>query len=138
MCNCNGMVVGYHNRHRSKKTFNNEGNKGIGYVGDKLVSSPSEPIVCVEGPFDVIKPNYVCMFGTINQGSLKNVRYQHAWLFPDPDILDTIAKRIKFWQRVIIPASQYVFIEGVILGDDDPDQATKLEHIKLKDWEWCQ
>lgn len=136
MCNCNGLIVGYHNRHRSKKTFNNEGAKGVGYVPDKLVSSPSEPIVVVEGPYDVVKPNYVSVFGTINQGSLKHLRYQHCWLFPDPDILDTIAKRVRFWQRVILPASQYVFIEGIILGNDDPDEATVLEHIKLKDWEW--
>lgn len=137
MCSCNGNVLGYHNRHRRSKVFNNEGSKGIGYVGDKLVSSPSEPIVAVEGPYDVIKPNYVSMFGTINKTSLKHLRYQYVWLYPDVDILDSIDKRLAFWNKVVIPASQYVFIEGVIIGNADPDEATITEHIKLKDWEWC-
>ncbi len=132
MRSVNGTILGYHNRHKKKKTFHNEGYRGFGYVGDKLISTPDRPLVIVEGPYDVIEPHYVCVFGTLNKSSLKALRLQYVYLWPDPDCLDTEIKRLKFDQMCHdLDEDNMVFVKGFIISNDDPDKATKKEFIQL-------
>lgn len=130
MRDCNGKVIGWHNRNTRVKECENEGRRGIGYVGDALVSSASTPLIIVEGPADVITDRHACVFGSISASSLKYFRLQYAWLQPDPDIIDTVIKRRRFVDRVYWPAINdgMVFLQGIIVGNGDPDEATKLVH----------
>lgn len=123
MRNQHGERTGWHIRYPGKK-FSNEGDRGIGFIGNWLVSRPFEPLVVVEGPYDVVKPNYVCTFGTMNAGNLaKFFRMQFVWLFPDQDIVANKTTRARFADQVIKPAlDAMVFIQGVILAPGDPDE----------------
>ncbi len=134
MRDANGEVIGWHNRKVDSKMFTNEGQRGIGYVGTGLVSSPSSPIVLVEGVYDCITERHVCMFGTLSNLT-KYFKLQWCWLWPDPDILDTPAKRKRFTETVVLLAAYgLVNVMGVIVSDQDPDEATVVEHYTLKDW----
>lgn len=126
-----GVVTGWHNRKRASKEFINQGHRCLGYAGMHLVSSPSRPLIIVEGPYDVISDRHVCVFGMIT--SLKQFRLQHVWLQPDPDQLMTAATRAQFWLRVVRPAVEdhMVFVQGIIVGDADPDEATVTRHYTL-------
>jgi hypothetical protein len=125
-----GRVIGWHNRHKSRKVCENEGRRGLGYVEDSLLSSPSGPLVVVEGPYDVITDRHVCVFGTISRPVLKRFRLQYVWLFPDPDQICTQPKRQRFHENVVGPAlDDLVFVLGVIHGNADPDEATVLVHV---------
>jgi hypothetical protein len=130
MRDCNGNRTGWHNRNTRIKECENEGRRGIGYAGDNLVSSPSSPLIIVEGPADVITDRHVCVFGTISASSLKHCRLQYCWLQPDPDQIDTVINRRKFINKVYWPAINdgMVFCQGIIVGNGDPDEATVLVH----------
>lgn len=134
MRSCNGDRTGWHLRYLPKRMAN-EGQRGIGFVGDSLTSSPSRPLVVVEGPYDIISERNVCVFGTICRSALRHLRLQYCWLFPDPDQVDTVLKRERFVTKVVKPAVEegMVLVQGVILGNDDPDKATKLVHVPLSD-----
>lgn len=129
----NGTVVGWHDREPGMKGLNT-GRRGLGYVGDKLTSSPSSPLVIVEGPYDVISDRHVCVFGMITPSAVKYLRLQYVWLQPDPDQIDTIAGRAKFLERVITPIRESMtFLEGIIVGNADPDEATITKHFSVED-----
>lgn len=134
MRDCNGNLTGWHNRNIKVKECDNEGRRGIGYIGSSLVSSPSQPLTVVEGPTDVLTSNHSCVFGTICASTMKHYRLQYTWLYPDPDQLDTAAKRSSFVRKTVFPAIDdgMVFVQGVIVGNGDPDVATVTKHIPLE------
>ena len=132
MCTVNGDIVGWHNRHKDRKTFFNEGQKGFGFSGSTLTSSPDRPLVIVEGPYDCIEEHFVCVFGTLNKSSLRSLRLQYLWLWPDPDCLDTSEKRVKFRDMCKeLNDDHLLFILGYVISDEDPDKAIKKEYVKL-------
>lgn len=133
MRDANGNRVGWHNRNMRDKKCDNDGKRGIGYLGRSLVSSPSRPLIVVEGPADVLTERDVCVFGTISYSVAKWLRLQYVWLFPDPDQLDSQHKRRRFVERVVTPmvSDGMVIVQGVILGNDDPDVATKKVHVPV-------
>lgn len=135
MRNQHGKRVGWHIRF-PRKQFKNEGDRGVGYVSSgPLRSTPAEPLILVEGPYDVVKDNYACVFGTITAGLLsKYFKIQWVWLYPDPDQVDTSIKRQRFVEKVVQPALDAgAFIQGVILGNDDPDKATVETYVHVDD-----
>jgi hypothetical protein len=138
MRDCNGSRIGWHMRYPGK-VMHNEGRRGIGYTTVKLWSTPSQPLIVVEGPFDVIDNRAACVFGAISLSSLRHFRLQWVWLWPDPDMLDTPEKRRRFSRRVVAPAlDEMVFVQGVILSNGDPDEATVKNHLTLEEvltWE---
>lgn len=128
----NGVIVGWHDREPDSKGLN-FGRRGIGFVGDKLTSNPANPLTVVEGPYDVISDRHVSVFGLITPSALRFLRLQHVWLFPDPDILDTSARRNTFIERVLVPLQDsLVIVDGVILGNADPDTATVTKYVKIE------
>jgi hypothetical protein len=132
MRNSAGDLLGWHNRSVVGKMMENEGRRGLGFVGQTLTSSPSRPLIAVEGPFDVITERHVCVYGTLSVSSLRFLPLQYVWLHPDPDQLDTEAKRVRFITKVVLPAmDRLVFVEGVIISEDDPDKAQKLVHVPV-------
>lgn len=135
MRDINGQRTGWHNRNMIRKVCDNEGRRGIGFYGDSLVSSMSSPLIIVEGPADVISTRHVCVFGAISKNSLKFFRLQYVWFHPDPDQIDTELKLYKFIEKIIKPAQDdyMINVQGLIVGNDDPDKATILKHIPLKE-----
>lgn len=129
----NGAVVGYHNRHLNSKAFFNEGDRALGYVGETLKSTPSTPLILVEGFYDVISERHVCCFGTISKSTLtRYFRLSHLWLFPDPDCVDSLTKRQNLEKMIRdCVRDEMVFIQGYIIGNGDPDEATELVHVPV-------
>lgn len=132
-----GRRVGWHVRYERKR-FKNEGERGIGYWHHRLLSTPASPLVLVEGPYDVVKPHYVCAFGSITSGVLrKYFRFQYVWLFPDPDVVDTKAKRQRLYEKVIVPAQEaLVHVQGVMLAPGDPDEVQDHQIVSVPVEEW--
>lgn len=128
-----GKLVGWHVRYPNKH-FKNEGDRGIGYLGPWLKSSPSSPITVVEGPYDVVKDRYACMFGTMNAGNLaKFFRMQFVWLFPDPDQVDSEMKRRRFVEKIVMPClDRMVFVRGVKLAPGDPDEVRDDQIVEME------
>lgn len=135
MTRSDGVIVGFHNRSTVSKDFFTEGDRGISFVGDKLTSSPSKPIIIVEGPWDCISERHVCVYGMLTKNNLsKHFKLQHCWLQPDVDVIDTADKRRKFEQMIRELVSDHmVFIQGYIIGNGDPDEATVLVHRNIQD-----
>lgn len=63
-----------------------DGRKSLGWSGNRLVSSADDPIILVEGPYDVRSDRYVCVFGMITKSSLKYLTGHYVILMPDGDI----------------------------------------------------
>ena len=133
----NGKVIGWHDREPGIKGINT-GRRGLGYVGETLTSTQSRPYIVVEGPYDVISDRHVCVFGLITPSTMKYLRMQYVWLQPDPDQIDTIAGRAKFFERVVKPIHESMtWLQGVIVGNADPDEATVTKHFTVDQvWEW--
>lgn len=67
------------------------GSKNLGWVGEDFPrSSTLTPIRVVEGPYDVLEANDVCVFGTISQSSINALAGHFVTITPDGDI----------WQRI--------------------------------------
>lgn len=133
MRSANGDVVGFHNRCLKSKEFVNEGDRGIGFVG-QLKSTPARCLIVVEGPWDVIDSQHVCVYGQITNSVLQRYfRLQHVFLWPDPDILESSEKRKKFLYNVFLPAvDSLVNVHGIVVSDKDPDEHTIAEYMDVK------
>lgn len=81
-----GQVVGVQLRHPDKKEMRTYGIRAFGFVGDMLLSSPSNPLRIVEGTYDVLTPQDVCVFGTIHYKALAPLKGHYIVLCPDGDV----------------------------------------------------
>lgn len=136
MRDSNGKLIGWHERYPNKYLVN-KGKRGINWFGaddgEPLVSSSQHPITLVEGPYDVVKPDYVSCYGSPAYATLKYLKYHHVWVFPDPDLIDTKVKRAKFVRNLELANSNLCFIKGLIVGNNDPDKATITNYITLSE-----
>lgn len=82
-----GTVIGYHHRFEGGKDSENIGHRGLGYVGNALTST--DILRVVEGVYDVVLPDDVCVFGKITSSSLKMIAHYPLCLCPDTDIVYT-------------------------------------------------
>ena len=105
------------------------GKRGLGYR-DVLVSSPQKPLIIVEGPYDVLYDDEICLFGLPSPGALKMLKGQYIILCPDGDlwvepektkILISIVKRIVKMKDPILVGVQ------MIPGGLDPDEHPRSE-----------
>jgi len=81
----NGEVIGYHHRYAGGKQSENIGYRGLGYVGKEL--SSTNILRVVEGVYDVVLPDSVCVFGKITRSSIKLLQHYPLCLTPDTDII---------------------------------------------------
>lgn len=118
---------------RSSKNF---GQSGISWntAPQGLVSSEDHPLRLVEGPYDVLKENDVCLFGFFPQYKLNWFKGHWFYLVPDgdawikPDLTSLLLDKI---DRCI---SARLGILGVIYlpGNSDPDDEQKEELIPIR------
>lgn len=131
-----GNLIGWHERYPNKFQVNS-GKRGLNWQGaddgEPLVSSSQHPIILVEGPYDVIRPDYVVCYGQPAYATLKHLKYHHVWVFPDPDLIDTKTKRIRFVRNLELANSNLCFIKGLIVGNNDPDKATITNFVSLSE-----
>lgn len=130
-----GNPIGEHRRQNRGKGYS-LGRSGISWPNaehNQLLSNPAEPLICVEGPFDVIRDNFVCMFGSITYSKLKFLRLHDIWLWPDPDILDTDQKRRKFVAMCHHANNNLCNVQGIIFSEADPDESKIQAYIPFND-----
>lgn len=83
-----GTVVGYHHRYAGKVS-ENIGYRGLGFVGSEL--SSTNILRVVEGAYDVVLPDSVCVFGKITKSSSRLLQHYQLCLCPDGDVLTSRA-----------------------------------------------
>lgn len=127
-----GYVVGWYGRHPHERQFDANG-MGFGFPGTELVSTPSRPLILVEGPYDCINDQTVCVFGSLSYSRLKCLKLHTLWLWPDPDAIATRVQRIEFLNMMNKLNERLVIVEGVIVSNGDPDEATEHIHYRLED-----
>ena len=139
-----GKTVGQLYRATDRKSMYTHGAKGFGFVGERLTSSQSSPLIIVEGPYDCLTDRHVATFGALTKSILRKLRLQYVWLHPDGDWIDTRAKRERFEGMIRELVNDHmVFVLGYIVGDaNDPDECTKLTHIRTESFlyptEWSE
>ena len=82
-----GTVTGYNLRrgkNESKEAYS-LGSGGLGYVG-KTLQDVTGPILLVEGPYDVLGPARVCVYGLYAIRVLKMLRGRIVIMVPDGDV----------------------------------------------------
>lgn len=135
MRNSTGKLIGYHTRYPNKFMVN-EGQRGICWPGADdncpLTSSATSPIMVVEGSYDVIEPNRVSAFGSISLVTMKHLKAQHLWAWPDPDIINTKVKRKRFIDMLNVANDDYCWVKGLIVSDKDPDECTVSHYVTLQ------
>jgi hypothetical protein len=121
--------VGLHLR-RPNSSFN-FGERGFGWVGERApTSSPQRPLRIVEGPYDVLEVNDVCVFGSITDQTLLDLRTHFLILTPDGDVWLDKKKRFKFLKLLVDPR---ILISDAIMGIEylpdglDPDEVLPEE-----------
>jgi hypothetical protein len=124
MRNLIGDIVGYQFRDRDKR-IETSGTKGYGYVGDKLVNTNT--IRIVEGIYDVVYPNDVCVFGSITYRVLKKLKAYTMLLAPDGDIVHSRIKLQRFTKTVQRLLDESYSIVGVEVFNKDIDPGIAYE-----------
>lgn len=116
------------------------GNKGVSWVGDGiLLSSPDSPIRLVEGPYDVMYSNDVCVYGIPDANALYHLRTHSIILCPDGDVW-TFEKRqilLKLLRTITSNNTPCQILGMEKLPDDlDPDECP-VEHRQFIPVERC-
>lgn len=109
------------------------GTSGISWSGapGPLVSDEKNPLWLVEGPYDVIRTDAVCLFGFFPLLKLKWFSGHFFYLVPDgdvwikPDLLKILLSRIEYCFRKGLGFSGVVYLPG----NADPDDNTEFEII---------
>lgn len=108
------------------------GELGYGWVGPDLKSSPENPLFLVEGPYDVVKPDYVCVFGLISKGKLTPLSGHTVVLVPDGDVWvkSDLLKGFIYLLEWLMNHRQ-IYLEGIvhIYDGKDPDEAGPKDQI---------
>lgn len=131
-----GNLIGWHTRFKNK-IMHNEGKRGVNWPGAddgvSLKSSSSSPLTVVEGPFDVIRKDFIAAYGAISYSTMKHLKFQHINLWPDPDMLDSKYKRAAFVKMMEMVNDNLCFVHGLYVSNADPDKATKTKYVTLSD-----
>lgn len=117
MRKADGEIIGYHHRYSRGKYFQNIGYRGLGYPGKNLLSPGILRVV--EGPYDVVLPDSVCVFGKITLSSLRLLRHYRLCLCPDNDIIYN-SVNLRAFARVVEKSPQVEYVEILSRLTKDP------------------
>lgn len=128
-----GELTGIHTRFG--RTRYNIGELGFGWRGSQPpISNVREPIVLVEGPYDVLEPNDVCTFGLMSVGFIDELVGHSIILCPDGDVWQKEQLRTRTLEliRKLLHSSKVWLVGTYYLKDGlDPDQLKSSERIFL-------
>jgi len=129
-----GSSAGVYLRTQNKISYI-AGEKGVAWKGKgPLLSSFSEPIRIVEGPYDVIQKGDVCVFGAITSNILqKYFLGQYVILAPDGDVWRKTYLAQQIYKALVIAQQKGVCIIGLELFKDgkDPDEVNLQDIISI-------
>lgn len=114
-----GEVIGYHHRFDGGKNSENIGHRGLGYVGRELATT--NVLRVVEGVYDVVLPDDVCVFGKITSSPLKLLKYYPLCLCPDTDIIYNKAN-LQMFARTVLHNMNVEYIEILPKQYSDPGE----------------
>jgi hypothetical protein len=114
-------------------------NYGMGYswpsAPDPLISTPARPLRLVEGPYDVLYAEDVCVYGTLSKGRLEDLGVHSIILCPDGDIWlkpDLRRQFIRLLEWMWSPKCLLYLVGLEILPDGkDPDAVKKSDRLFL-------
>jgi hypothetical protein len=113
-----GNITGYQHRTPDKR-IQTEGTRGYGYVGNSLVNT--DYIRLVEGPYDVVYDNDVCVFGSLSYGMVQLLKLYTLLLAPDSDVIRQGSKLTSFVRMVDKLLDNGYNITGVEIFDKGYD-----------------
>lgn len=137
-----GTLVGIYLR-GDGKTSEILGEVGYSWVeGEVLRSTPNDLYRIVEGPYDVLESNDLCIFGTISRGRLESLRGQYLLLCPDgdvwtdPGLLKQFRNTLRWLLRRPWNAPMLVGVE-YLPDNKDPDEVPipnreRLDEVQLR------
>lgn len=122
--------VGVHIRNGSRKFT--IGKRGWAWPGQALLSSTDDPLLLVEGPYDVISSRMVSKFGLITYKSLKDLVGHVVILVPDGDTWDPrlrLAKQtVELLRDSLYSRPDYPVILGLYKLPENLDPDSGLDH----------
>lgn len=99
------------------------GRGGFVYSGENLYSSPSDPLIVVEGPYDIISPRHTAVGRMISKGISRTLKGQCIIIHPDSDA----PIPVELFQ------SPFISSIGVLLSEVDPDEASEILYLPRKE-----
>ncbi len=132
------VVCGVHLRSsKNKLTLGDPGFSWPNASNFPLLSTPLDPITIVEGPYDVVEPRDVCLYGYPSYSRLKILKGHFIILCPDGDTWDSSGDTnllSRFVQLVsLMMNSLNLYLMGIIYipGGKDPDEleGNRMDHF---------
>ena len=112
-----------------KKKIRGNVKKAFGFPDPKHIwSDPEDPIILVEGPYDVAEDRYACTFGIPSYSQLKALRGQFVMLYPDGDVWHQSRIIGNLQRNVERAVAQGLFITGALKipnRSQDPEDVWK-------------
>jgi hypothetical protein len=128
MRDIHGNITGYQHR-TPDKCIRTEGVRGYGYVGKSLVNT--DYIRIVEGIYDVVYHNDVCVFGSLSYGMVQRLKLYTLLLAPDADVIRQRSKLQSFTRMIDSLAHKGYNIKGVEIFEKGYDPgSTYAENIQ--------
>jgi hypothetical protein len=124
MRDVHGNITGYQHRTPDKR-IHTEGVRGYGYVGNALVNT--DYIRLVEGPYDVVYDNDVCVFGSLSYGMAQRLKLYTLLLAPDSDVIRQRSKLQSFTRMVDRLLVKGYNIKGVEIFEKGYDPGSTYE-----------
>jgi hypothetical protein len=129
MRDIHGNVTGYQHRTPDKR-IHTEGVRGYGYVGTSLVNT--DYIRIVEGPYDVVYHNDVCIFGSLSYGMVQRLKLYTLLLAPDSDVIRQRSKLQSFVRMVDKLLVKGYNIKGVEIFERGYDPGSVYEENRQR------
>lgn len=103
------------------------GSRGYAWPGDELPRSVQQPLRLVEGPYDVLAPNDICVFGLITKYTLMDFVGHNIILCPDGDVWQKESLRRSFFaslRYLMYSKQKKPYLVGVeyLARGKDPDE----------------
>jgi hypothetical protein len=129
MRDVHGNITGYQHRTLDKR-IKTEGTRSYGYVGSSLVNT--DYIRIVEGPYDVVYDNDVCVFGSLSYGMVQRLKLYTLLLAPDADVIRQRSKLQSFTCMVDKLLVKGYNIKGVEIFESGYDPGRAYEENRQR------
>lgn len=106
------------------------GTRALGWTGSELISSASNPLRLVEGPYDVVTDRDVCTFGLPTKNQLKRLKGHYLIICPDGDVWPDHTKKKAMLDLLRVPGPIILGFE-VLDDGEDPDEVPYSQRTRL-------
>ena len=130
-----GRTTGYHLRSTLEKQSNTRGVRSFGFYGPRIptMAEGDGLLRLVEGPYDVVYPMDICVFGIPNKAQVMQLAWRNIIICPDGDVWrDT--DLLRAWISPFIRRDLMISGVEMIPNGGDPDEC-RAEDRTLIPWE---